>query len=279
MIVFDSDEVQVLYSDQGSDFVMVTFGTVAMRADGRSFFGGNVAERGKISALGFMPKGPNWFPEQYMVDAEKAIRPYLERFADRVSFGFSMGAYAAIKYSRLLNIDTTISMCPQYTINPRDVPAEFRQYEQHFREHLHANMKITAADTRGRIFVFYDHKLNVDNAHFQYIAKSVNLTGIRMPYTLHDTIRCFRGTKVISRLISLCRADDHAGICSYAIQQRKTDPIRAYALCQALMDRHPKWSAAIYEKYAREFPAGEFVLVTNGLADRASRRGGRRDRF
>lgn len=75
-----------------------------------------------------MPKQKSWFPQASMIELEKAISPILEGFKNIVGYGGSMGGYAAIKYSNLLNMNRVIAFVPQYSIDPEQV--EDRRYAE-----------------------------------------------------------------------------------------------------------------------------------------------------
>ncbi len=52
-----------------------------------------------------------------MVELAKVILPIIQRFKNIVGYGGSMGGYAAIKYSNLLNMNRIIAFVPQYSID------------------------------------------------------------------------------------------------------------------------------------------------------------------
>src|SRR3712207_6847911 len=104
-----------------SDYLLLTFATKNENADGKSFWARSIAETGNINAIGFMPKGPNWYPAPDMRSAIAEISSYLARFNRIVVYGQSMGSYAALKYSKALGATHVLAFSPQYSIDPTDV--------------------------------------------------------------------------------------------------------------------------------------------------------------
>lgn len=276
MIAFDSDYIEALYADHPSDFLLITFATATMRANGRRFFCSHLADREKIATLGFVAKRPNWYPAAAMACAIEAVQPILRRFADRVCIGYSMGGYATIKYAHALKSGTSIAICPQYSVDPSDIPPEFQGALRDTmtvlkvqRGDLDCDMRITSDCHHGRIFVFYDHKDGAEAAHLAHIEKQVPITRISMPYTRHDTHRCFTEVEEVSQLVALCRAGNEPGVRALAHRQRKSVSVRAFNVGLRLADRHPGWGMELYARHAASLESKERCTLAVRLAEAA----------
>lgn len=266
MIVFDSDQLQVIFrpanSPSAPPYLLITFNTVASTADGDWFFGEPIVRFTGGAALGFMTKAKNWFPQEYMAQAREAISDILSSYPERLLYGYSMGAYGALKYSGLLGSTTAISICPQSSINPEDTRDFDTQYNDLYRKELNGDMRIKPGDATGKFYLFYDNRYKVDVIHASRIAQAIDPILIRVPYTRHETIRCFTGNKVITTLFDLCRLGDDTGVQTFANRRRKGNSIRAYGVGLAALERHPLWSASILYRNASSF--NEFGNIEYG---------------
>ena len=219
MIVFKAHQLQVIHAEHQSPFLLITFAMAAWRANRSGFYGSELMERDKISTLGFVATRPNWYPAAEVTKAVEAVQPILNRYPERVALGYSMGAYAAIKFARLVGATTSIAISPQYSMNPDDIPEAFHKQLLDFRlvhrvraADLDQDMRITPASDFGKIVALYDDGDRSERVQITLIEKHVNLTKINMPYTRHATHRCFADAAALSRLVSVCRSGDQAAI-------------------------------------------------------------------
>jgi tetratricopeptide (TPR) repeat protein len=273
MIVFESDEIEVIYEPADSDFLLITFGTVAHRPNGTSFFGQPVTRRAGISALAFTSTRPNWYPAADMRRARDALSGILSNHKQRVMFGFSMGAYGAVKYSGLFEVQTSVAICPQYSIDPREVGGFDRMYVHHYDDKLHTGMSVTKSQCSGDIFIFYDNKHKIDKRHAALFMQSIEPFLIGVPYTGHDTMRCFTGTKVATTLIELCRAKDHAGLDAFVRERRKPAAVRAFHVGLNTLPRHVRWADRILQNRSGDMKQVEAYELEVRLGQEVERRG------
>lgn len=111
-----------------SNTLVLSFGDLITRASGLSINAEKSLIKYQYNVIGVMPKQKSWFPQASMIELAKAISPILEGFKNIVGYGGSMGGYAAIKYSNLLNMNRVIAFVPQYSIDPEHV--EDRRYAE-----------------------------------------------------------------------------------------------------------------------------------------------------
>jgi lysophospholipase L1-like esterase/Flp pilus assembly protein TadD len=248
MIVFDSDHLQVIYrpSDPEKDpgFLFITFNAIATTADDRTFFGEPIAKYCGCASLGFVSKRPNWFPASHMALARVAIQKYFG-YSERVVYGYSMGAYGALKFAKLLGATTVIAFCPQSSIDPRDTREFDPHYNHYYVPSLNGDMRIAPEDQSGKSYIFFDNRYKVDLIHTRIIAAAINPILMTVPYTRHETLRCFTGRRLFAQLISLCRAGDNDRIQRLAREVRKSNPVRPFGVAMALVERHPRWALTI----------------------------------
>jgi tetratricopeptide (TPR) repeat protein/lysophospholipase L1-like esterase len=272
MIVFDSDEIQAVFEPGNSDFLLITFGAIAMRPNGIGFFGRPVTESAGISALGFMSKRPNWYPAADMQRAQAALNEMLKPYKERVTFGYSMGAYGAIKFSGLFDARTCVAISPQYSIDPKDVASFDRSYLHFFSEELHREMAVKKNECPADVFILYDNKYEVDIEHMKLYKKAIDPFLINVPYTGHETMRCFTGTKVATTLFEICRQRNLNALDALVRDRRKLHPIRAYQVCLAAISRHPGWADRILQNRAADMMDSEIYELAVRLGQEAAHR-------
>ena len=101
-----------------------------------------------------------------MVELAKVILPIIQRFKNIVGYGGSMGGYAAIKYSNLLNMNRIIAFVPQYSIDPEQV--EDRRYAEFFNAVVNKDMQIQPqdVDVSREYIIVYDPYFSIDREHY-----------------------------------------------------------------------------------------------------------------
>ncbi|WJS86324.1 hypothetical protein [Paracoccus sp. TOH] len=118
-----------------------------------------------FDVFGIIARQNNWYPKTSLTQAAEALGNFLQGYSRKVGYGSSMGGYAAIKYSALMGCDCVLSLAPQVSIDPSDVPWDGR-FAKYFSPNLHQDMNISSDDVAGTIYVVADPMLAVDLRHF-----------------------------------------------------------------------------------------------------------------
>jgi hypothetical protein len=237
-IVFDSDDIRVMFKPGGSDFLLLTFGHAMSFADGTAYFADSVVERHGLNCLGFMPKSANWFPARSMDDCLPHISYTLKSFARKVLYGCSMGAFAAIKHSRRLGASDVIAYCPQWSIDPAECqePSMFGHYFQPFM----AGMGITPRDMAGWIHIFFDPGFRPEAYHFETIRRmSDKVRGWHVHGAEHAIGEVLAGSQFFMDVLAACLAGDGALIYAAINAARRQSTLRNTLLLKRAATRHP----------------------------------------
>jgi tetratricopeptide (TPR) repeat protein len=270
-VVFFSDNLEVLFLEGSSPYLLITFNEASASANGKEIWGDKLARSAGLNALGFMTRSPNWFPERDMRAAVEAIEPLLSRFPERVLFGHSMGGYGVIKYSQLICATTVLSFCPQFSISPRDVGSFDDRYIKSYEPAIHDDMRITASDVSSSVFLFYDPFLMEDQKNVELIrAAAPDIHYIPMLNTGHGSVVAFRGTALATRLFDLCRAEDFQSVRRFAAERRRLHAERSGLILRHLLPRHPVRAGAVLRSVCADMDpplAGWFasMIVAEGL--------------
>jgi len=257
VILFDDDEVQIIFHPGESDMLLVSFGPLNSLADGADFFGRPLAQRMKLSALGFMAKRPNWYPEASMLNALASTEELRKRFPEVVTYGSSMGGYAAAKYSRPLGATTTLSLCPQWSINPEHAAGYDRRYERYFVEGRTGG-PIGEHDVSGNIYVFVDPCCTPDFAHASRIP-TAELVPVHSAG--HHVAGMLAGTAAFQSLLTATRRRERGELAATVARLRRPSPRRLVEVIKKAKRRHPEWAGALTQARVSALAANPALLA------------------
>ena len=242
-LLIEDDFVEVFSREGSSPFTLVTFSSFGAFADGASYWAQSVAEKLDLSCIGIMSKAETWFPEMSVGGCLPEILPLLR--GPVLIYGFSMGAYAAIKYSRRLKADTVIAFSPQATISEEDLPEN--SYARYFRPELHDRMLVKREDLGGVIYLFYDRLFREDRAHVALLPPSDLVRFIPVDSLRHNTNSVVIGSTVISELFRCCLARDETRISALVGSAKRRSPATYEGLSLHFLHRgKPRWAEAAH---------------------------------
>lgn len=209
-VLFEDHEILVLHRPGNSAHTLVTFSDLTFRPDGNAFWGRGAAEKLDLDAIGFVAKRENWFPVASVEAAAPAVRKALKPRS--IAYGYSMGAYGALKHGRRLGLGGTIAVAPQVSIAPADVPWDTRFHRFH-RPVPHQGMALTAADLPPFAVVLADPYDPVDWRHARLAARwSGRVHLLRAPLVGHSAIWLLAGSRALAEILPPALAGDVAGM-------------------------------------------------------------------
>lgn len=109
------------------DAVFVTFQS-ATKVPGlhRPGFGEEFFRKRGISAIHVIPAQCAWYQHQEILELCATIREAVKPYRRVITYGSSMGGYAAINFAHRVGATDVIAISPQYSINPKVAPADDR---------------------------------------------------------------------------------------------------------------------------------------------------------
>lgn len=201
-IIYEDDHIRVIYLASRHNTLVLSFGDLITRAKGNSINAEKSLAKYDYAMIGMMPKQKSWFPAESIQALLPILLPIVAAYQRIVAYGGSMGAYAAIKYSKLLQLDRVVAMVPQYSIDPEDV--EDRRYVDFFDPTLHAQMRIQPADIAPgcEYILIYDPYYENDREQFEKIQQVIpDLHPLRLPYTGHEVIAVLANSALLHDFI------------------------------------------------------------------------------
>jgi hypothetical protein len=239
-VLYEDDEIKVLWHPGNSDFLMVTFGDLVTMVNGDRFYADTPIRKLDLNCIGFMSKRPNWFPSKNVKASIPVIEPTIKRFIDRVIYGGSMGGHAAIKYSKALKATSVLAFCPQWSLDPVECEGNTSGYAQYFNNSM-AGMGIKKDDVSGLICVIYDPNHKIDSFHYSKIkGLAGSVFSIRAFSAGHDVTKILAGTQQIDQMVKALRLRKFDQLVALASGFRKASPIRLSRLLHKSAARHPQ---------------------------------------
>jgi hypothetical protein len=266
-VIYDDDNMQVLAKERPGNTIVVSFGSVSQRPNGKSFWGDSVFERHKISAIGFMGRSANWYPEPSVLAASPVIRQIIEKYQNVITYGSSMGAYGALKHAAAVGATHSLAFAPQLSINPSELAFETR-FSGSYNPENHSTMIVKKTDLAPKIYAFFDPYHAIDTQHVKLLremAPSANL--IECQRTGHTAVVAFAGSDKTARLISLCLKDDVAAIRLDARTFSRECHIRPLEIVDALIPKRLALSEKVFVKHIHRFDEQTIATYWNKFAE------------
>lgn len=153
----------------------------------RHGWGARIFRHRQISHLCIKPKAQHWYLQPGLPEALTALRDsgFLGKFKRRMTYGSSMGGFAALVFADLLQADTVLALSPQTTLDPAKVPWEHRFKQARNQDWTGPNSDAVGRSIKVRdVCVVYDPHDPGDMAHIDRLDQN-NLVHIRAPYLGH----------------------------------------------------------------------------------------------
>ena len=234
--IFEDEEISVFLQEGHSDFLLVTFGDLMNLVSGTKFSADVAVGKLGLNCIGFMAKRANWYPSTSMLAALPAVRGILEGFNERILYGGSMGGYAAIKFSSMLQASHVIAYCPQWSIDQEECSGRNPGWQQYFNPSM-AKMGIRSADVSGQLWIFADGLNSTDAYHASEIERAhPGTTRFNVHLVDHHVTAVFAGTQFLGSILAACRAKDSLALAQLARQARRSSAIYAGNMLAAIRE-------------------------------------------
>ena len=166
------------------DACVVTFDSFTdHRTLDRPGFGQNFLHSRGIDAIHVIARENDWYQYAEMADAMAAVNAATRAYGRVVTYGSSMGAYAAIRLAGLAGAHVALSLSPQFSVDPAVVPFEYRWEEpgQRFRPVWERTLPYPVLE---QAYVAYDPE-DLDAKHMALFDKQFRFTHVRLPGAGH----------------------------------------------------------------------------------------------
>ncbi len=139
-----------------------------------------------------------WYQYPQMQAALADVRTRIGPTRPVITYGSSMGGYAAFRFSGVLQAARVIALSPQYSIDPARVPWEHRW------RRLAASLPMLWDDlpvhAGAEVFLFYD-PTSADRRHAQLMGREIKAHHVRLPHSGHPCIAQLHELKLLGPTI------------------------------------------------------------------------------
>ena len=266
MIIFENDEY-VAHARQGSSaYVLVTFSAIrAQEAAEGTYYAKQPCEKLDITAVGLVAKTDSWYRAPGIDDALHAMQRRTAAHEQVYTYGASMGAYAAIRYSRLLRATHVLALAPQWSLDRRERSGAPTQFDAYYMDYMRS-MGIRTRDVGGRIYVVIDGRDVEDVLHANCIVSNVPAaTVIPTFHTGHAIANHVKGTANLHKLLS--SLGDPGALCRAISAARRSSALNQSDIIRTAIPRHPLLAfralccPRVQRSGAREMVLGDLGLV------------------
>ena len=208
-ILYQSPRLRVVYQPADSDWLAFSFNGGEFDEKGLRFFGDTYFAKRKVAAIGFVDTHSRWFPKDDVAAALRVIQQVVSAgtYQRSVTYGVSMGAWGALKYSKMLGAHAALAFGPQWSINPSLVKSFDDRYERFYDPELHAGMEIVPDDLCPNNYIFFDPLFPPDLHHAERISAHPNVHRILQTFLGHPGIGYYTQTRLVDKVFALARQD------------------------------------------------------------------------
>lgn len=237
-VVFESETLIVTHTERGGDAVVVSFSPMDFLPGAAESWGDAFFEKLGVTVVGFVAKQKDWYPSDTTLPAiVAAIEAINGRRA--ITYGYSMGAYAALKFSRALNASHALAFSPQVSIDPAVVGDFDTRYAAYFDPVRNNGAPVMPSDLCANAYAMFDPGYAEDALNARAL-EQVGVQCVPMHFVRHDTIQYMIATRATGGMVRPFIASPDAGRLDIrrAIRAGRTkSPEYAFGRIRCLLER------------------------------------------
>lgn len=149
----------------------------------REGFGESFLKAQGISAIHVMGRREDWYQYPDLAAALKTVRAAVKGASRVMTYGSSMGAYAAVRFADAAGAHAALALSPQYSIDPAVAPFEKRWLQDAERISFLPDLN-GPIQSKARQIIVYD-PMTIDRRHAAMIASDIPVEELRLPYVDH----------------------------------------------------------------------------------------------
>ncbi len=205
---FPAEHYFVRHDSCGSDILVITFeragGKQVRPNPNRPGWGSQFIRKKEFDGLYIMPAFVDWYRQPSLVKVFRFLKlsGFFERYKRVVTYGSSMGGYAALLFSEIIRPDAIVAFNPQTTLDKAIVP-----WENRFDRGLVQDWSGTASDACNTIWQEADVTVVVDPfntrdmRHARRLLKAApDIRLLKVPFGGHETANALRDLGAISTI-------------------------------------------------------------------------------
>lgn len=250
--------------------VIVTFGSYTNVPDlDRPGFGEEFLRHARIDAIHVINRYNRWYQHPDTREALSAVAEVARGYDRAITYGSSMGGYAALRYAVPCRADTAIAISPQHTVNPRLAPWETR-WQPDVARTVFAEPPYVPAPSQ---YVFFDPRVKLDARHVAAIARAGRTITIPIPFAGHPVGALLAETGALQAAIRsiIARDFDPRDIRAQIRRERRASQHSYFILARHAAPRRPALAERLLAEAAAIEPESHIVSAQAVLLDRLGR--------
>jgi len=189
-----------------NDAVAFTFTPWGNRTLEGNMFGGEVLLQSGFDVIAFKISNDDWFQSipSRVFEIINSVTTY-NQYKMKVGYGSSMGAYASIAFSKLLDLDKAVVISPQFSIGE---PFDERWISDSKRINVVYRISEDEISQNCKFEILYDDK-DLDRLHVEKLVKVIpeeNVELYKLPYSGHPATNYLHEIKQTYEIIKDCRS-------------------------------------------------------------------------
>ena len=238
----------------------------------RAGFGEGFLDHAAIDAIHVIPRDNLWYQHPEMLQAMACVHAATHGYDRVVTYGSSMGAYAAIRFAGLAGAHAVLALSPQYSIDPAIARWEHRWPEsgRHFRNLWEGTLpfpKIPEA------YVLFDPH-NIDKRHVTLLARHFSFDAIALERSGHPVTGFLAEIRLLQPLIlSVCDTSfDRATFMAQVRAGQAQSAQYLIGVAEAVHRRHRPKRLALLQEAVRLAPESLAAICRLAIELRHARR-------
>jgi hypothetical protein len=226
-VLWQSDTLRLEYSGPANPTnVVVAFAPIDHPFDAKGGWGAKSFAKRNMAHICVFHARPTWHQEDDFFEAMQACRAYVGEACQVVSYGFSMGGYAALLGAQSLRATRAVAISPQVSIDPKTVRFERRYLDEwaemgpwlhHLRDHM---------DGKREYIVVYDPLHRLDSKHENRLPRRRGYRRVLMHGVGHSGIQACGQMGIHETLFGVLRGEIGASEMRRAFRARRPQGFR-----------------------------------------------------
>lgn len=232
-------DISIYFDNRASALCVVTFSHMDFRNTGPDYWGQQVLGKLNVSAVGVVCARNTWFPTWQVWAALKLSRmPWLTH-EKIISYGSSMGGYAALRHGRAFGANAAIALAPQASIKPALCQKDDLRYASFFRPHLHWDAVVKHPPNYS--FAVHDPSVKEDDYQSKLLKRlAPEVEIVRAFHMGHEVVHAIDQSAALMEAIEFASAGDLPGFHATINSGRRRSARRAFGLGASILDRRPQ---------------------------------------
>jgi hypothetical protein len=245
VVLFEGDDIRVTAVPAESATCVVCFSNHQADGQPRRTFGEEYLRRLELAGVFVTAQWTHFWQVPEMAAAMAAARGFARSYADRATFGSSMGGFGALGWAAEVEANRIIAVVPQTTYTDPAVPLD-REWRD-----LLARVRLTRAGIPAMLpvgvepQVVYDPGSVIDRAHADWLARRRPVARLHVPGAGHGVLRLLKDARLFrpvmgGLLTGSLDAEGFHALLGVATPPEVTPPlVRAFPTHPALLGSIP----------------------------------------